>query len=159
MINGKVKLKLKWTKYCVLSVGDKDNEIANDGNAYIIIFTIKDIKLYVPLVNLSSRDNQKLSKLISKGFERSVYWNEYKTKKKSNKNTTNQFWFLRESNFSGVNGLFVLVYSNQDAASRRFKAKRYYLPKGIMDNYNVIINGKSLYDHPVLFRYKTIKRN
>ena len=82
MINGKVKLKLKWTKYCVLSVGDKDNEIANDGNAYIIIFTIKDIKLYVPLVNLSARDNQKLSKLISKGFERSVYWNEYKTKKK-----------------------------------------------------------------------------
>ena len=65
-----------------MSVGDKDNEIANDGNAYIIIFTIKDIKLYVPLVNLSARDNQKLSKLISKGFERSVYWNEYKTKKK-----------------------------------------------------------------------------
>ena len=73
--------------------------------------------------------------------------------KKSNKNTTNEFWFLLESHFSGVNGLFVLVYSNQDAASRRFKAKRYYLPKGIMDNYNVIINGKSLYDHPVLFRY------
>ena len=65
-----------------MSVGDKDNEIANDGNAYIIIFTINDIKLYVPLVNLSARDNQKLSKLISKGFERSVYWNEYKTKKK-----------------------------------------------------------------------------
>ena len=65
-----------------MSVGGKDNEIANDGNAYIIIFTIKDIKLYVPLVNLSARDNQKLSKLISKGFERSVYWNEYKTKKK-----------------------------------------------------------------------------
>ena len=65
-----------------MSVGDKDNEIANDGNAYIIIVTIKDIKLYVPLVNLSARDNQKLSKLISKGFERSVYWNEYKTKKK-----------------------------------------------------------------------------
>ena len=80
-------------------------------------------------------------------------------RKKSNKNTTNEFWFLLESNFSGVNGLFVLVYSNQDAASRRFKAKRYYLPKGIMDNYNVIINGKSLYDHPVLFRYKMIKRN
>ena len=73
MINGKVELKLKWTKYSVLSVGDKDNEIANDGNAYIIIFTIKDIKLYVPLVNLSARDNQKLSKLTSKGFERSVY--------------------------------------------------------------------------------------
>ena len=48
-----------------MSVGGKDNEIANDGNAYIIIFTIKDIKLFIPLVNLSARDNQKLSKLVS----------------------------------------------------------------------------------------------
>ena len=44
------------------------------------IFTNKDTKLYVPVVTLSSRDNQKLSKIISKSFERSVYWNEYKIK-------------------------------------------------------------------------------
>ena len=44
------------------------------------IFTIKDTKLYVPAITLSSRDNQKLSKIISKSFERSVYWNEYKIK-------------------------------------------------------------------------------
>ena len=142
-----------------MSLGGKDNEIANDGNAYIIIFTIKDIKLFVPLVNLSARDNQKLSKLVSKGFQRSVCWNEYKTKS-SNKNTTNEFRFLLESNFVGFNRLFVLVYSNQDAASKRFKAKRYYLPKEIMDDYNLIINEKSLYQgHSVLFRYKTMKRN
>ena len=34
--------------------------------------------------------------------------------------------------FCLVNRLFVLVYSNQDAASRRFKAKRYYLTKGVI---------------------------
>ena len=51
------------------------------------IFTIKDRKLYVPVVTLSAKDNNKLSKLLSKGFERSVYWNEYKTKSE-NKNTT-----------------------------------------------------------------------
>ena len=33
-------------------------------------------KLYVPAVTLSARDNQKLSKLLNKGFEKSVYWNE-----------------------------------------------------------------------------------
>ena len=32
------------------------------------------------VVTLPARDNQKLSKRLSKGFERSVYWNEYKTK-------------------------------------------------------------------------------
>ena len=45
-----------------------------------IIFTIKDAKLYVPVVTLTARDNQKLSKLLGKGFKRSVYWNEYKAK-------------------------------------------------------------------------------
>ena len=43
----------------------------------------------------------------------------------------------------------VLVYSNQDSDSKRFKAKRYYLPKRIIDNYNVIINGKNFYDQAV----------
>ena len=42
-----------------------------------IIFTIKDTKLYVPVVTLSVKDTQKLLKLLSKGFERSVYWNEF----------------------------------------------------------------------------------
>ena len=42
--------------------------------------------------------------------------------------------------------MFVLVYWNEDADSKRFKAKRSYLLKGIIDNYNVIINSKSFYD-------------
>ena len=71
MINCKVELKLKWTKYCVLSAGINDS-IINNNNDNNIIFTIKDKKLYVPVVTLSARDNQKLSKLLSKGFERSV---------------------------------------------------------------------------------------
>ena len=38
-----------------------------------IIFTIKDTKLYVPVVTLSAKNNQKLTKRFSKGFGRSVY--------------------------------------------------------------------------------------
>ena len=48
-----------------------------DANLNNIIFTIKDTKLYVPVVTLSGKDNQKLRKILSKEFERSVYWNEY----------------------------------------------------------------------------------
>ena len=44
-----------------------DNDDANSNN---IILTIKDIKSYAPVVTLSAKDNQKLSKLLSKGFER-----------------------------------------------------------------------------------------
>ena len=64
--------------------------------------------------------------------------------KRENKNTTNDIYNFLESNFVGVNRLFVLVYSNQDADFKRFKAKRYYLPKGLIKNDNVIINGKKL---------------
>ena len=41
-----------------------------------LFFPSKTQKLYVPVVTLSAKDNQKLSKLLSKGFERSVYWDE-----------------------------------------------------------------------------------
>ena len=51
-----------------------------DANAISIVFTIKVTKLYVPVVTLSVRDNQKISNIFSKGFEFSVYWSEYKAK-------------------------------------------------------------------------------
>ena len=84
-----------------MSAADNDTEIANDANGNRPIFTIKDTKLYVPVVTFSVRDHQKLSKSLSKGFERSpkrlnkgfersLYWNKYKTKS-DNKNTTNEF--------------------------------------------------------------------
>ena len=42
------------------------------------IFKITDAKLYVPIVTIKTEDNAKLSKLLTEGFKRSVYWNEYK---------------------------------------------------------------------------------
>ena len=113
----KVELKLKQTKYSAFIAAGDYNDNDNGNN---IIFRIKDTKLYVSVLILSERDNQRLSELLSKGFERSVYWNEYKTKW-GNKNTTNKYRYFLESNFVGVNRLFALVCSNQDAYSKRFK--------------------------------------
>ena len=67
---------------------------------------MKDTKLHVSVVTLSAKDNKKLSTLLSKGFERSTYWNEYKTKS-DNKNPTNEFRYFLELNFVGINRLFV----------------------------------------------------
>ena len=86
LINSKVELKLKWKKYCVLSAADVDNVNANSNN---VIFTINDTKLYVPVVTLSAKDNQKLSKRLSKGFERSGCWNEYKAERENKKQQLN----------------------------------------------------------------------
>ena len=56
---------------------------------------IKDTKSYVPAVMLSAKDNQILSKVLSKGFERSVYWNEYARKNENKNKTKEHIYFLR----------------------------------------------------------------
>ena len=108
LINCKVELKLKWTKYCVLSAAGNENESDNDNNdnANNIIFTIKGTILYVPVVTLSTRDNKKVKKFLSKGFESSVYWNEYKTIFE-NKNTANEFrYFSNQISLESIDCLF-----------------------------------------------------
>ena len=107
----------------------------------IILFSLSKTQNY--MFNLSARDNQKLSTLLSKGFERSVCWSEYKTKSE-NKITTNEYRYILKSNFVGVNISFALVYTNQDDDAKRFK-----VPKVIINNYYVIIKGKSVYDQPI----------
>ena len=67
LINCKVEFSLTSYENCVLS-SEADNSI----------FAITDAKLYVPIVTLSAKDNPKLSKLLGKGFKRSIYWNKYK---------------------------------------------------------------------------------
>ena len=63
LINCKVELKLQWTKFFVLSEAGADNVNYRDSNN--IILTIKDTKLYAPVVTLSARDNQEPSKLLT----------------------------------------------------------------------------------------------
>ena len=82
--------------------------------------------MYVPVVTLSARGNQKLSKLLSKEFERSVYWNEYKTERE-NKNSANEFRHFHESNFVGVNRLFILVCTNHGNNAKRLNDKNHKL--------------------------------
>ena len=141
MINCKVELKLKWTKYCAFSANANDN---NGANSNTITFTIKDTKLHVSVVTLSAKENQKLMKLLSKEFQKSVYWNEFKT----HSDIYIYIYIFLESNFVEVKMLFVLVYSNQDANARRFRTWKYCLPKGSIKSYNVIIDGTKFYDQP-----------
>ena len=43
-----------------------------DANYDKISLTIKDTRLYVPVINLSAKDNQKLSKRLNKEFEKCI---------------------------------------------------------------------------------------
>ena len=66
LINCKVELKLRCTKNCILASNGVENDSADSNN---IIFFIKDTKLYVPVVNLSAKDNQKLSHFLAKDLK------------------------------------------------------------------------------------------
>ena len=69
LINWKVHLKLRWMKHCVLvsTCFEKDESYSN------IIFTNKETKIYVPVVTLPAKENQKPSTPLSKGFKRSFF--------------------------------------------------------------------------------------
>ena len=77
LINCKVELSLRWIENCVLTTAAVGAN-ADDTCADSATFKITDAKLYVPIVTLSAEDNAKLSKLLSEGFKRSVYWEKYK---------------------------------------------------------------------------------
>ena len=53
-----------------------------------------------------------------------------------------------------------MEYLNPDDNGKRYKSQKYYLPKGIINNYNVIINGKNGYNQLIdsdLKRYEKIR--
>ena len=120
-------------------------------------FYYQSHKIYVTVVTLSARGNQKLSKLLSKGFEKSVYWNEYKAKNETI-TTTNEYRYFLELNFVGVNRLFVVVYLSRGNDVKWCKTGRLNFPKGITKNYNVIINGKNFQDQPIDSYIKCTKK-
>ena len=109
LVNCKIKSNLTWKKECVLSTGA--------GEA---VFIINDTKLYVPIVALSKVDNKDFIKQQNKGFQRSVYWNEYKTKGINEDADANVFKYINlDPPFQGVNRLFVMAYNRVDGQSTR----------------------------------------
>ena len=113
-------------------------------------FTITDAKLYVPVVTLSIEDNTKLTKLLSKGFKRSVYWNKYKVIPNKIYNQNNYIRELLDSSYQGVKRLFILAYDNTgDNPVTANSHRRYFLPRIKIENYNIEIDGRNFYDQPI----------
>ena len=110
LINCKIKLNLTWKKESVLSTNADAADAANN-----LIFIINDTKLYVPVVTLSKEDNKDFIEQQNKGFQRSIYWNEYKTKEKNEDADANVFKYISlDPSFKGVNRLFLMAYSRVD---------------------------------------------
>ena len=138
-------------KKCVLStdVGDA-------------VFIINDTKMYVPVVTLSKEDNKDFIEQQNKGFQRSIYWNEYKTKGQDKDADANDFKYISlDPSFQGVNRLFVMAYNIVDGQPTRSGQQKYYLPRLDLEKYNVIIDGRNFYDNPIesdIEKYRELKK-
>ena len=99
LINCKIKLNLTWKKECLLST---------------------DTKMYVPVVTLSKEDNKDFIEQQNKGFQRSIYWIEYKTKEINENADANVFKYINlDPSFQGVNRLFVMAYNRANGQPTR----------------------------------------
>ena len=151
LINCKIKLNLTWKKECVLST-DNDNAV----------FIINDTKLYVPVVTLSKEDIKDFIGQQDKGFQRSIYWNEYKTKKLNANADAYVFKYINlDLSFQGVNRLSVMAYNRADDQPTRNGQQKYYLPRIDLEKYDVIIDGRNFYDNPIesdIEKYRELKK-
>ena len=150
LINCKIKLNLTLKKECVLSTGA--------GEA---VFIINDTKLYVPVVTLSKEDNKDCIEQRDKGFQRSIYWNEYKTKEINENADASVFKYINLDPFQGVNRLFVMAYNRANGQPTRNGQRKYYLPRIDLEKYNVIIDGNFFYDNPIesdIQKYRELKK-
>ena len=60
--------------------------------------------MYIPVVTLSKEDNKDFIEHRNKGFQRSIYWNEYKTKEQNEDADANVFKYINlDTSYPGVN--------------------------------------------------------
>ena len=108
-------------------------------------FQITDTKLYVPVVTLSTEDDNNFLEQLKSGFKRTIKWNKYRSEM-TNQTKTNHLNYLIDPTFTKVNRLFVLSFENEED---RTSFSKYYVPKVEIKDFNVLIDGKSFFDVPV----------
>ena len=124
-------------------------------NANKTTFEITDAKLYVPIVALSTEDNAKLSKLLRKGFKRSIYLNKYKlidntVVEIADENVEKYIIELLDSSYQGVKRLFALACDNEEGNQLSIdSSKKYFLPRVKIENCNIQTDGRNFYDQPI----------
>ena len=87
LTNWEINLILTWSKNCVsTSNATRDTVPAQGGNPAITrvnnptnaTFQITDTKLYVPVVTLSTKDDNNFLEQLKSGFKRTTKWNKYR---------------------------------------------------------------------------------
>ena len=149
MINCEVELILTWSKNCVL-VDMTADALANP--AIIapteLEFKKTDTKLYVQVVTLLKENDIKLLEQLKSGFKRTLKWNKYRSQM-TIQPKNNNLNYLIDPTFTNVNRLFVFLFARTILSDKRDSFSHYYVPNVEINDFNVLIDGKSFFDLPV----------
>ena len=120
LISCEVSVTLTWSKNCVIT-----DEATQDADANVnppvpeikvsagAIFEITDTKLNVPVVTLSTQDDNKSLEQLKTGFRKKIKWNKYRSEM-TKQTKTNNLNYLIEPTCSKFNRLFALWFNNED---------------------------------------------
>ena len=127
--------------------------VAQDDNPAIaaptgLEFKITNTKLYVPDVSLSKENGIKLLEQLKSGFKRTIKWNKYRPQM-TIQPQNNNLNYLIDPTFTNLNRLFVLSFTRNNEGDNRDSFADYYVPNGEIKHFNVLIDGKDVFDLPV----------
>ena len=161
LINYEINLILTWSKNCVITskaTRDADidaiPEVAAVNNPTDATFEINDTKLHVPVVALSTEDDNKLSEPLKVGFKRTIKRNKYRSEM-SEQAKTNNLNYLIDLTFDKVNRLFILSFENE---KDRTSFSEHYTPRVEIKDFNLLIDSKSFFDAPIKYKEETYEK-
>ena len=147
-----MSLTLTWSENCVITSRatreadpDADPTVAGINNPRNAVFKITDCKLYVPVITMSSENDNKLLEQLKAGFKRTITWNKYRSEM-SNQTKNNNLIYLIDPTFTNVNRLFVLPYKNEEDIT---SFSKYYIPEVELKDFVVLIDGEPFFEIPV----------
>ena len=152
LINCEINLILTWSEICVITSkatrdadSDPNTAVAAVNNSTNATFKIEETKLYIPVVTLSTEDDNKLLEQLKSGLRKTIRWNKCRSDM-SNQTKTNILNYLIDPTFSRANRLFILSFENEDD---RTSFSKYYTVSVETKDFNVLIDGKSFFNVPI----------
>ena len=101
--------------------------------------------MYVPVVTLSKEDDIKLLEKLKTGFKRTIKWKKYRSQM-TIQPQNNNLNYLIDPTFTSVNRLFVLSFPRNNNTDCRYSFSNYYVLKVKVNDFDVLIDGKSFFD-------------
>ena len=135
LINYEMNFMLNWSANCFITT------LIGAGT-----FAIRDTKLYISLVTLSTQDHKKLVWQLKSGLKRRTSRGKCQSKV-SRQIQYQHLDYLSNPSFHGANILFVLLFEDSMIRTER---SGYFLPNVEIKEYNVNIDGQD-------FIYQSVK--